>query len=270
MSLRNRIERLDSVPDKFISVVNKQNETIFKNTLKLLDDFETKDGLILQNDRNFAIIEKVMQNIKDTLFEGEYLEAVKEFISEFSEQAELVNAVYKNFGLDDAEKLKPIIKQSQRTALELLDQNAIDANILKPLKDKLTTSLLNEAKHSEIISLLQDTILGSPGIDPKMTAYVKRYARDVFAVYDRTYSQIVAKDVKIEYYEYAGGLLQDSRDFCKERVGRRFRIDEIKSWASLDWQGKNPATDENTIMAYLGGYNCIHTLIPVKSLEIEE
>jgi len=46
-------------------------------------------------------------------------------------------------------------------------------------------------------------------------------------------------------------------------VGKVFTTEEVKEWASLDWQGKNPATNASNIFTLLGGYNCMHTLLPV-------
>jgi hypothetical protein len=73
---------------------------------------------------------------------------------------------------------------------------------------------------------------------------------------------IIANEVGVEYFEYYGGSVKDSRDFCLQRTGRSFDKKTIEGWASLNWQGKRIGTDKQTIFAYRGGYNCIHSLIP--------
>ena len=82
------------------------------------------------------------------------------------------------------------------------------------------------------------------------------------AIFDNTYTQLIAQDVDIELWEYSGGTVKDTREFCLQRHGNVYTTEEIRSWADKDWQGKNPATDENTIFAYRGGYNCLHSFIP--------
>ena len=106
--------------------------------------------------------------------------------------------------------------------------------------------------------------------EPKLTSYVTRYARDSMAIFDNTYTQLIAKDVEVEYWEFTGGSLKDSRCWCLARKGRVYTTEEIRSWGrgenngscGNDWQGKNPATTEATIFAYRGGFNCIDSFIP--------
>jgi hypothetical protein len=90
-----------------------------------------------------------------------------------------------------------------------------------------------------------------------LTRYAQLYARDSFNIFNRNYSQIISNDLDVQYFEYFGQVIKDTRPFCMERVGKTFSKAEIESWASLDWQGKNPNTDKSTIFTYCGGYNCI-------------
>lgn len=265
--IANKLARLETVPDKFISLVDRQNSKLFQEALKLLDALELKGGFVVPNEANLNVINQVSEIMKNTLFNGEYLEGVKSFVTEFQVQAGLNNSIIsQQFNFKDKELFNSVVKQSQRTALQLLDQSAISNSVLKPLTDKLSTSVMTGAKYSDVIQMLKDNILGGD-LDPKLTSHVSRYVRDAFATFDRTYTQIVANDVKVEFWEFSGGLVKDSRDFCVERDGQIFTTEEVESWADEDWQGKNPATDSTTIFAYLGGFQCLHSLIPRSSLE---
>ena len=87
---------------------------------------------------------------------------------------------------------------------------------------------------------------------------------DAFAISDRTYSEAVAAATGVQFYRYLGGLVRDSREFCITRQGKVWHIEEIKSWGRLkSWDGRNPATNADTITQYLGGYNCMHVLVPL-------
>ena len=35
----------------------------------------------------------------------------------------------------------------------------------------------------------------------------------------------------IKYWEYAGGIVKGTREFCKNKVGKAFTDDEVRSWA---------------------------------------
>lgn len=267
MSLKSIIEKkvtnLESIPDKFIDVVDKQNEGLFKEVLKLLDSLEVEDGVILTTEKNIAIATQVADLLKKTLFESDYLEGLKEFVGSFADQADLIDEVFSlQFEFSEKSIYKSLLEQSQRSTLEFLDDDAIGKAVFEPLQKNILTNIYSGGKYSDMVSSIKDFILGNDELDPKLTSYVKRYARDSMAIFDNAYTQLLAQDIDIELWEYIGGRLKDSREFCLERVDRVYTKEEIESWASEDWQGKNPATDAATIFAYRGGYNCIHSFIP--------
>jgi len=74
------------------------------------------------------------------------------------------------------------------------------------------------------------------------------------AGFQRSVTMTKAEDLGIEHYLYSGGLIETSREFCRERDGNIYTLDEINSWDN--GQGL-PAN------IYLGGYNCLHQLLPI-------
>jgi hypothetical protein len=79
----------------------------------------------------------------------------------------------------------------------------------------------------------------------------------------------------LDWFEYVGPILDDdSREFCIERVGGVYHRREIELWGQGfntglqfpqggEWPGMNRATNENSIFALRGGYNCNHNFVPV-------
>jgi len=108
-----------------------------------------------------------------------------------------------------------------------------------------------------------------------MVSHVKRVAYDAFAVSDRTYTNTVSNVLGIEWYFYSGGTIDDTRDFCQERIGKYFHKKEVEGWGenksccglkypnSNGWQGRNTLTNKTTIFTLAGGYNCKHSISPV-------
>jgi hypothetical protein len=65
-------------------------------------------------------------------------------------------------------------------------------------------------------------------------------------------------------YEYVGGVIAESRDFCRSLDGARMTESEIRdTWASEDWQGKEPGDP----FVVRGGYNCRHMWVPIEEDE---
>ena len=77
----------------------------------------------------------------------------------------------------------------------------------------------------------------------------------MFARHDRNVQKKYAERIGLRTFIYTGGLIQTSRDFCEDRNGKVFTIEEAEEWKDLNWDGKpeiyNPLID-------LGGYNCRH------------
>lgn len=261
--IQKKIASLEDIPDEFIDVVNKQNDRLFNAVLKLLDGLEKDGDLIVVSAKNASIVEQVNELLKKSLFESAYLKGLIKYVSSFSDQAEMINGIFsEQFEFVEKEIYKNLLKSSQKATLEFLDEDAIGKAVFEPLQKNLLTNIYSGGKYSDMIKSLKDYILGTPELDPKLTSYVKRYARDSMAIFDNTYTQLIAKDVQVDIWEYSGGTVKDTREFCLQRHGNVYSKEEIMSWASKDWQGKNPATDENTIFAYRGGYNCLHSFIP--------
>ena len=82
-------------------------------------------------------------------------------------------------------------------------------------------------------------------------------AIDIFPAIDRDTGNEFRQALGLRYAIYQGGVIKTSRPFCLERNDKVFTIDEIASWANLEFTGKsnpyNPFVD-------CGGYNCRHRL----------
>lgn len=276
MSIKKKIEQeilnLEDVPEDFISIIEDQNKKVFDAIFKLLLTLDQVDGNIAPTAANLQRIELIANALKDELFEGEYLEALSKFVSHFQEQGDIILEIYSGQGFDvkDNPLYKQVISNAQKNTLSLFDESAIENVLVSPVKDILTQSITTATKFSDAVENIKNFIEGNSEIDGRLSKYAKTYARDAFSIFDRSFTQIVNQDVEVGFWEFAGGIVKDSRDFCRERVGKIFTDEEVRSWASEDWQGKNPNTTEDTIFNYLGGYNCMHTLLPVSKDRFDE
>lgn len=100
----------------------------------------------------------------------------------------------------------------------------------------------------------------------KLERYTKLYARDALNQYARNLNQAVTESLGLEWYLYAGGRVDDTRDFCLKRYGKYWHRSEVEEWGKIQsWQGRRPGTNSTTIFQNLGGYNCLHQLIPVST-----
>lgn len=296
MTLKDLIEekgkRLDAIPADLISVIEKQEEKVFKQVLKDLDKLEVKDGKITASKKNLSLINGILENLKKVLLGSDYLEAIKTFAKEIGTQAKMTNQIMEKTVSDftDDEIFNQTVKASQTNALALLDESAIESNFLQPIAEILTNSIISETRFTDAIETLRSSMVGENAIYSK---YAKTYVKDAFAVADRQYSELVAKRSGIEFYRYVGPEVEGTRDFCRERVGMVFHRGEIEDWgrfkntdrtlfdypkkiyttkAGVDiyWAGMNYNTNSANIFSYVGGYECNHFLSPIATLLVDK
>jgi len=103
-----------------------------------------------------------------------------------------------------------------------------------------------------LVKSIRENMLGTPEFEGRMVRYAKQNAKDVFSVAESEFMNKVSTDLGFEFYEYAGVLTTDSREFCQARQNQIYHAQEIEQWANLDWQGKNRATTAQTILGLPG------------------
>lgn len=128
---------------------------------------------------------------------------------------------------------------------------------------------------------MQDYLIGAENKDGALVRYTRQIANDGFAISDRSRVSVISESLGGQFYRYVGGTIDTTRCFCEERNGLYFHIEEVKAWGDGDitagdlsascgypWAGMNAGTNSGNITSLLGGYNCLHSLIPVSEIEV--
>lgn len=269
--IEQKTKRLEEVPDKLISSVEASQKRIFDELIILIEDLETQGGKILLSNNNLMKVEIIVNKLSDVVFGSQYLEAVGSFAAEFNTQAEINKEYFeKVLGEEFVDKAlyENILRASQKNAIELLSDAGINNAFFNPMKQILNTSVTTGQSMGEAIKALRAFVEGNDEVDGVLLRHVKQVARDGFSFADRQYTNIIANDIGLEFYQYSGGTVNDTRDFCAARTGKYFHKSEIEKWASLEWQGKAKGTTKSTIFTFCGGYNCMHSLLPVSRTRV--
>lgn len=115
-----------------------------------------------------------------------------------------------------------------------------------------------EEQQEEAVRLLH-TVYASDRVGRNMRRYAGQMVQDSLMQFDASVSIKTAKDAGADKFEYFGGLVDDSRDWCIRHVGKVYTQDEINElWANNSWQGKS----DGDPMIVRGGYNCQHHWLP--------
>lgn len=280
--LSDKINRLNSVPDKFVSEIGKSQADLYKEIEDILLKLDTEGNIIILNDKNMSLINSLSDKINQTIFNDEYLKSLTEFTSEFKKQSTLNNKYFQeiNVGFKDEAIYTTTLEATQKNALQLLGQDAFTQTVTTPLSQMLQSSISNQTSFADTIKSVKLFIEGNDEIDGALVSHVKRISYDAFSASDRTYTNTVANSLGLEFYRYQGSEIEDTRPFCDERIGKYFHKKEIEQWGmgekccglawpqSGKWAGRNANTNKSTIFIFCGGYNCKHSLIPVSTKSV--
>jgi hypothetical protein len=245
--------------------LKRRLEVLQQKLLKHVDDFivnelETSDGYIK---RDGSKISKFQQSMDDFFDENNI--AFLAFMVASLEK--LLKSAAGNFKKDGAEY------DDVKYMLEIL---GVKNGVVQKKRNSHPTVLYAIASMSvikiDIINKMQGAFIGDVAIKDFRKAVegsVRRKYHDFFEVNSvaalfNTYNaanRFFAKKYNYTKFRYEGGLIADSRDFCVERDGNEFFIEEGERWNEYEWKGKIPGVD---FFVQVGGYNCRHWLTYIK------
>lgn len=191
----------------------------------------------------------------------------------------LVNRFLDLFGLNrryfktiEPQRTKTVQEQAQRLIMrrlgydvdkkELIQNGYIDTLVnSNDIGQRIGQRIQQAIAGNVSLSAFRDT-LRSDFTDPDKLGLLEQHyytkSFDIFQQTDRAIGKKLADDLGLKYAIYSGTIKNNTRPFCKDRVGKVFTSDEIDDWKDLNFQGK-PNTGYVPNID-LGGFNCRHTL----------
>lgn len=259
-----KLNRLESVPNAFLSSMEKIQRTKFKDVVSLLDMLDYEGGSLVVSESNLLRVEALVDEIKGVLTGAEFEKALGGLMGEFEQQA-VLNYAY--FETVDAAFAIPqissaIVKERQAaTIASLLDST--NQYLSNPTREAIASSIQSGGSRQDLIDTLRLLVQGDKDVDGRLLRSTRLIVSDAFALNDAAVTESISENLGLEWYLYTGGLMDTTRSFCKSRNGKYYHKTEVEKWANLKWQGKMPNTDKKTIFLTRGGYNCQHSLLPV-------
>ena len=266
--IKDKNIRLENIPADFVSRLDKVQLEVLQRVTELLAGLKSKGGSLIISRENLAIADEINLLLPKVLTEGEYIRAVADFANQFDKQA-LVNDKYfsKAFpGYARSEISETILLNAKKNAIEFLIGTPTEAAFIEPIKQIINNAVVSGSSLTDLIQGIREFAVD----DKKLQKHAGQIAYDSFALSDRQYSKTVADDLGLEWFFYSGGLMKTSRCFCQERDGHFYSKDVVESWAELDWQGKMPGTNAQTIFSTAGGFRCQHSIMGVSEFAVEE
>lgn len=279
--IQDKLDRLESVPNEFVSGVEKEQIKIYKKILSLLNELDKSGDIVDLTDKNVNILLEINNEIVKIVRTSGYKELVEDFIKEFDGQLKINNIFLEESLGDsfivskDSDQIVSIYKQGAFN--DLYSKNALLQSIANPINEALKKTLTTNGSFIDLTEEIRSIIVGDSEKQGKLKIYAGQIAWDTFATSDRAYTKSVSDANNIQFYRYAGGLVEDSRSFCIHRNNNYYHKKEIEMWGKgkeyseskkkfvniREWKGRIDGTNESNIFTNLGGYRCLHSIIPV-------
>lgn len=223
---------------------------------------------------NLRKILRLKAKIADIIVENKsYQYEVKVVLDGFKDLKDLSDRYYSTLidGYSDKPALyKAILDANVEVTKDLLLGGGIRENFGTAITNVLKANSQGISSRTALNKLLRNFIEGSEKEVPFLNRYIKQTTMDSVMTFSREYNMVVAGDLNLQYYFYAGTLISDSRPFCKARAGRYYKKSEVEGWANLgNWDGRKAGTNKNTIFSFCGGWGCRHELYPVTKLQYQ-
>ena len=256
-----------SANDTFAARVAGVEAQLYDDLTTVLKFLEVdSEGYIKQNAGNRSILRAGQKQFDDTINNSPYQNAVEAHVSVIP-KVDALNEAYFETVSSAFKPNRQFIANLQANTIETINQyvlqDGIAAQVKIPLNEILSQNVNSGGQFSGMLRQVRTFVEGQPEADGRLVSYSRQILKDTLFQYSRSYQQSVTADLGLQWYLYAGGFMDKSRPFCIDHAGQYWHQKEIEGWAKQSWQGKNPLTTESSIFTYVGGFNCVHELIPV-------
>ena len=105
------------------------------------------------------------------------------------------------------------------------------------------------------------SILGLKDRTGALNRYYRTFIFDSIMQFDRILSNAHARQNDLNYFQYKGGLIETSRDFCIARNDLVFRREQADEWKDDSSLPGYPDVADYDPLVDLGRWNCRHYLL---------
>lgn len=277
--IKKLIELLSQSESDFSKGMPKIEQEILKDIEKLLRSLEYSGDNIKVNAKNLRQIKAFENKINQIVLNEEYVKSVQTFVDKFNEVEALNEEYYKSIKGDfkTSSTLTLIKEQTQQTTAQMLTEQGIRANVSERISNVISSSIREGSNGRGLIKELKELIEGDAnnGILKKYTGQI---VTDSINQYSANYTQIASEGLGLEWYQYVGSLVGDSRPFCEAMVNNEFiHVSQFQEAINGNINGTRvpiypktglpngmiSGTNTSNLVTRRGGYRCNHLMIAV-------
>lgn len=248
-----------------LDALTRQAELILANAIieeaaKL--DYD-EEGRLVGSGANIASISKAIENAFKQYRSGPQIDIIKNILRSYTSIGSL-NQSYFNAAIDDKKQYDAIIQDVEK---EMRRRVGIDSsgNLLRggflfnlvndtgvaaKIHQQAQQGIVSNMSVSDYLKTLRVNIVGAKDLPGPFTQHYRTFVHDSYMAYDATYGNEVAIELGLDDFIYAGGLIETSRRFCRERDGKTFTRKDTESWINDPFLPKTKAEVQSGVINY--------------------
>lgn len=149
----------------------------------------------------------------------------------------------------------------QFTAGGYLDRLASGQEVRERVKNLVLRSLAQGITPKDLARDFQKTVSGAQGIDGALVSYFKQYAFDSYNQVREVQNLHMANELELDFFVYAGGVIDSTRAFCLKRNRKVFHREETENWKNDPDLINQKTKDSYRPLIERGRYNCRHMIM---------
>ncbi|RLC68617.1 MAG: hypothetical protein DRH97_02555, partial [Chloroflexi bacterium] len=252
------------------SIVNHQRRLtesiaeLERNIINQVKEFKTTDGTLLGPRVNMKQAQKIHTRLKK-MFDDTYGVEARQVVRGFNGAAKYIQNELSTLGVPatftsvDKDMIGALKTSTWGTF------NKFGLQTQEQLVDQMYNAVIGKTPFATLVTNVQGILSGH--VDARgrsMSVYARLYANDSIMNFHNSVHMKKADDAGLKHFLYYGNLMNGSRDFCIQRVGKVFSREVIDSW-DFPWGGKSGPAYTNR-----GGYNCRHRWVAVKKKWVDK
>lgn len=264
--LRDRDSKIKKLTNDLVKDIKALEVSVFNEIQKsVLDKISTTDGEVKRTKGNLAKLSTLKSIERRTRKDKAKL--VKKALKGMREQIALAAEYYREITGKSRLSENQTVKEFFNAKMGINDRGMVTRGPLfnlvnngdefRSIQNAVQSGVMSRAPVGAFKETAQNAFTSSPN---SFANTLSSTLRTTFAENEREVDKQYADELDFQFYQYTGGLVNLTRDFCEEKVGKVFHESEIYAWAAQSWKGKSNPYDP---FVDVGGYNCLHTLRPI-------
>lgn len=258
--------------------------SIYEAALGVVGLLETKDGKLVNNKKNQAILAKINAISKKLINPKAFKSVTSKYLKNFDDvesiQKKIIEKGNKGLNLKEFNLSKEKKSLTDEIINGLLNQDQLDANINSPLKKIIYKHVTTGITYKKAQEELKAFILSDQDKRGLVDRYTHLLTKEPLMRYDGAINQKAVNEFDLDGFSIVGSLIKGSMPVCREmvngtgrfaglRINGKYRVEDIDKIISIISQDKGfvSGTNKDNYFINRNHWGCRHYFIPTRLLK---